>query len=83
VGLRFTDWHRAATRIDAKKNEDRHKTLAGKMQDSYFGCMQKMTLILGTVSTLVLCFPSSTSLLILASGIRQGKQLLEMTAKVM
>ena len=44
-------------RIDAKKNEDHHKTLAGKMQDSYFGCMQKMTMILKTVSTLVLYFP--------------------------
>jgi hypothetical protein len=56
VGLRFADWHRAATRIDAKKNKDHHKTLAGKMQDSYFGCMQKMALILETVSTLVLYF---------------------------
>ena len=56
VGLRFTDWHRAATRIDAKNNQDHHKTLAGKMQDSYFVCLQKMTLILETVSTLVLYF---------------------------
>ncbi|KAL3417993.1 vegetative cell wall protein gp1 [Phlyctema vagabunda] len=66
IDMILTTVQMAATRIDANKNKDRHKTLAGKIQDSYFGCMQKMSLILETAST----------------GIRQGKQLLEMTAKV-
>jgi hypothetical protein len=53
----ISNLHRGATRIDVKKNENHHNTLAGKMQDSYFGCMQKMNVILGTVSTLVLYVP--------------------------
>lgn len=39
-------------KLTPKKSNERHKTLAGKIQDSYFGCMQRMTLILETISTL-------------------------------
>lgn len=66
IELLLTTVQMAATRIGEKKNEDCHRSLVGRVQDSYFGCMQRMTVILETVST----------------GIRQGRQLLEMTAKV-
>jgi hypothetical protein len=43
--------NRAATRIDERRNEQRHQTLAGRLQDSYFGCMQRIGLVLDRVST--------------------------------
>lgn len=55
----------AATRIDSKRSEQRHMALARKVQDSYFGCMQRIGLVIEKVSI----------------GIQQGKQLLDMTAK--
>jgi hypothetical protein len=39
-----------ATRIDSKRSEQQHQTLAGKVQDSYFGCMQKVGLAIEKVS---------------------------------
>jgi hypothetical protein len=47
------DWYfcSAAIRIDSKKNEQRHQTLAGKLQNSYFGCMQRISLVMERVST--------------------------------
>ena len=33
---------RNTTRIDSRKNENNHRTLVGKVQDSYFGCMQRL-----------------------------------------
>jgi hypothetical protein len=54
------------TRIEGKRQEESHKTLATKVQESYFGCMQKLTQVMDCVS----------------SGVEQGKTLLEMTARV-
>ncbi|KAL2064339.1 hypothetical protein VTL71DRAFT_4833 [Oculimacula yallundae] len=66
IEMLLTTVQMAATRIDSKKNEEQHRTMAGKLQESYFGCMQRMNFVLDRIST----------------GVQQGKQLLEMTAKV-
>jgi hypothetical protein len=66
IELLLTTVQMAATRINSKKNDEHHKSLVGKVQESYFGCMQRMTVVMERVS----------------AGIHQGKQLLEMTAKV-
>jgi hypothetical protein len=42
---------RATTRIDGKKNKDSYRLLAGKIQGSYSGCMQRMAVVLERVST--------------------------------
>ncbi|KAH8775850.1 hypothetical protein BGZ57DRAFT_953391 [Hyaloscypha finlandica] len=66
IEMLLTTLQFVATRIDSKRSEQQHQTLAGKVQDSYFGCMQKVGLAIEKVSI----------------GIQQGKQLLDMTAKV-
>ncbi|KAH7348566.1 hypothetical protein BKA65DRAFT_500844 [Rhexocercosporidium sp. MPI-PUGE-AT-0058] len=66
IEMLLTTVQMGATRIDSKKSDEQHRTMAGKMQESYFGCMQRINLVLERIST----------------GIQQGKQLLEMTAKV-
>jgi hypothetical protein len=38
------------TTIGSRKSEQRHQTLAGKVQESYFGCMQKIGLVVEKVS---------------------------------
>lgn len=50
IGWPYTDLSRAATRIDSKKNDQNHRTLAGRMQESYFRCMQRMAVIFEKVS---------------------------------
>lgn len=75
---------RATARIDTKAIKENHRTLAGRVQDSYFGCMQKMTLILESVSRYVTSLFSKKRIIFMwRSGVKQGKQLLDMTAKVM
>ncbi|KAG4442391.1 hypothetical protein IFR05_002093 [Cadophora sp. M221] len=66
IEMLLTTVQMGATRIDSKRSDEQHRTMAGKMQESYFGCMQRINLVLERIST----------------GIQQGKQLLEMTAKV-
>jgi len=58
--------HMSCTGIEGKRQEENQKTLATKAQESYFGCMQKLTQIMDRVS----------------SGVEQGKMLLEMTAQL-
>jgi hypothetical protein len=43
--------NRAGTRIESKKSEENHRSLVGKVQDSYFGCMRRMTVVMERVST--------------------------------
>jgi hypothetical protein len=47
----FADKNRAGTRIESKKNEENHRSLVGKVQDSYFGCMRRMTVVMERVAT--------------------------------
>ncbi|KIN03007.1 hypothetical protein OIDMADRAFT_118907, partial [Oidiodendron maius Zn] len=67
IELLLTTVQMAGTRIEFKKNEENYRSLVGKVQDSYFGCMRRMTVLLERASMCV----------------QQGKQLLEMTAKIM
>ncbi|KAL2066145.1 hypothetical protein VTL71DRAFT_2216 [Oculimacula yallundae] len=55
-----------ATTIGEKKSESRQQSLSGKIQESYFGCMNQFKVVLEGV----------------ASGIKQGKQILQMMANV-
>jgi len=66
IELLLVTLHMGSTRIAGKKQEESNRTLAGRVQDSYFGCMQKMSVILGQMS----------------SGVQQGKYLIEMTSNV-
>lgn len=66
IELLLTTVQMSTARIDGKKSENNHQTLIGKVQDSYFGCMQRMTVVMERVST----------------GIQQGQKLLEMTASI-
>jgi Fungal N-terminal domain of STAND proteins len=66
IELLLVTLHMGSTRIAGKKQEESNRTLAGRVQDSYFGCMQRLSQVLDCVST----------------GAQQGKHILEMTAKV-
>jgi hypothetical protein len=66
IDLLLTTVQMGAARIDGRKSDDNHRSLVGKVQDSYFGCMQRITLVMDRVST----------------GIQQGQRLLEMTAQI-
>ncbi|CZR68083.1 uncharacterized protein PAC_17982 [Phialocephala subalpina] len=66
IELLLMTLHMGSTRIEGKRQEENYKTLAGKMQEGYFGCMQKLSSIMDCVSI----------------GVEQGKKILEMTAKV-
>ncbi|KIM96182.1 hypothetical protein OIDMADRAFT_44912 [Oidiodendron maius Zn] len=59
--------HMDATRNNGKRNQENYRTLMGLVQDSYFGCMQKMAQMIELVST----------------GLQQGRELLEVTASIM
>jgi hypothetical protein len=50
IELLLTTVQMAATRINSKKNDEHHKSLVGKVQESYFGCMQRMTVVMERVS---------------------------------
>jgi len=41
----------AATNIDSKKKNEQHRTMAAKIQENYFGCMQRIGLVVERVST--------------------------------
>jgi hypothetical protein len=66
IELLLVTLHIGSTRIAGKKEEKGNRILAGRIQDSYFGYMQRLSQILDCVST----------------GVQQGKQILEMSAKV-
>jgi hypothetical protein len=66
IELLLVTLHMGSTRIDGRKQQESIKTLAGKVQESYFGCMQKLSEIMDTVST----------------SVQQGETILDMTAKV-
>ncbi|KAF4631435.1 hypothetical protein G7Y89_g6695 [Cudoniella acicularis] len=53
--------------IHGKRQDQQNQTLSGKVQESYFSCMQRLSTIAGTVQI----------------GIEQGKRLLEMTTRVL
>ena len=54
---------RAETKISSQKSDHHHRTLAEKVQDSYFGCMQQLAIVLETVSRLDMpwLFPDETT----------------------
>lgn len=66
IELLLVTLHMESTRIGGKRQQENNKTLVGKVQESYFGCMQKLSQIMESVS----------------SGVVQGKRILEMTAKI-
>jgi hypothetical protein len=49
-GVHKIDFARAATRINGRKNDDYHRSLAGKIQESYFGCMGRLNVVLERIS---------------------------------
>jgi hypothetical protein len=67
IELLLMTMHMGSARIAGKKQEESNRTLTGKVQDSYFGCMQRLSQVLDRVS----------------AGVQQGKHILEMTAEVM
>lgn len=66
IELLLATLHMSSMRIAGKKQEESNRTLAGRVQDSYFGCMQRVSQVLDCVST----------------SAQQGKHILEMTVKV-
>ncbi|KAN0098878.1 hypothetical protein V8E51_014541 [Hyaloscypha variabilis] len=67
IQLLLTAMQMALVTLHEKRHDKHAQSLAGKVQDSYFGCMQRLSSIAES----------------LQSGIEQGKKLLEMTTKVM
>lgn len=51
AGLRFgtnTDnWYRSKTKINDDKQNERQKSLAGRVQEGYFSCMQRLIMVVG------------------------------------
>jgi hypothetical protein len=39
--------------IDNRRNHQHHQPMAGKVQESYFGCMKRISVIVKGISTLV------------------------------
>ncbi|CZR53653.1 uncharacterized protein PAC_03533 [Phialocephala subalpina] len=66
IELLLTTLHMGSTGIGRKSQEENQKSLVSKAQESYFGCMERLSQIMDCVTT----------------GIEQGKRMLEMTAEV-
>ncbi|KAE9377453.1 hypothetical protein N431DRAFT_398375 [Stipitochalara longipes BDJ] len=66
IQMLLTTVQMAATRIDDNRNHQRHYSLAGKMQESYFGCMSRIGVVIHGIST----------------GLEQGRQLMDLTANI-
>lgn len=66
IELLLTTLHMGSTHIGRKSQEENQKSLARKVQESYFGCMQRLSQIMDCVTT----------------GVEQGKRMLEMAAEV-
>ncbi|PMD53620.1 uncharacterized protein K444DRAFT_646579 [Hyaloscypha bicolor E] len=45
IQMLLTTLRIGATRIDDRRNHQRHQTIAGKVQESYFGCVKRMSVI--------------------------------------
>jgi hypothetical protein len=72
------------TTIASQKSEQQHRSLAAKVQNSYVGFMQRLSIVLESVSKSVpwIIFIGSNRHVVI-SGVQQGKQILDMTARIM